>query len=1118
MQIERRKLIRLPMNESFWLRDQKNQEYQVSGRDITQKAVAAVGSVELTENDTIDVLFSADFKIRGRVLRIGPDEEELTVVISFEDLNEAESDDLEKYLIEIQIKEYQLVDFDGFKFLIYCIALDGIEEEEISLLSRWIEMSKYPPELSEILWDRIRQPPSISVMYQKVKEYLLLQNLDSEYQDALWHNLEVLICADGIISLHEKLILQTIIEIVPGVFDRLSEVFHNASVLLSIRHYLDIKQSTTARLKDHYREKTGDAWMLDDREIWAFFLIARLGEFIVPESNKPAYPALLSQFLTPYYAITEEVLVSLVQESISISDSLSEDELLDEFLVGADPDQRNMLIEICQQLMISRKGIPAAGIDLFAELVKGRGEIIEASEKQGLIEQNRIIIGCGDQADLKLPIAFDQADALTIRFSGAEYEITSSDGCFFIYGNGYRSFKGAHEFIAFRFMDFRFFLFPAQQRVFCEQNPERYLSISDYSVFVPDNTSWNPFLNRRKTILQNLNVVFRTGEFIGIFGPTGSGKSTLLTSLLNRFETEGNVWIDGKPYNDYYQKNFHEVGFVPQDDVLHRDLTVFETLYYSISLRGIARDIEQIRGLIDQTIRQLDLERASGIIIGDEQKKGVSGGQRKRVNLALELLSENIYLLMLDEPTSGLDPATELQIHQLLRNLASQGLIILMVSHSLYEATLALLDMALILTSQGEIAYWGPALESREYFRVETPQEIFNVLKQQPSDYWAEKYRSESNPFHRKYTINRQLLTQSRPVEEQLEQSTVPDADVAPAAISSADDIRRKRPLQQFLVSTRRLVKRQMRDRQSLISRGLQAVLLAIVMRIAYLSPESGLLTLLSIVPVWLGATMSVRAINSDLPVFLRERRYQLGILPYILSIFLVNAFFIFFQVFIFLGVLYLIIPLGAFGFSFLNVLLILYFTSLVGLCLGMLLSAVFSSQQAAVNALPLFLVFMILFGGSVIQLKDMSSVAYWISNTTPTRWAIEGLIYEGKCMATGIPQGTRWEICGVTDKGLQQQLKSNKVYPVEIKSPDWGDRPVSSLFDVEKPPPKVGKGLLLMGLYRQPMKECSFDNFDTCPASLMPQRLIMPIMWLQILLILGLCVGIMLFKTRKHL
>ncbi|MBT3227141.1 MAG: ABC transporter permease [Deltaproteobacteria bacterium] len=796
-------------------------------------------------------------------------------------------------------------------------------------------------------------------------------------------------------------------------------------------------------------------------------------------------------------------------------------DLLQEFFLVADPDQRNMLIDVLRELMSNQADINDEEIALFTELVKGRGNICLASQKQGFREKNVISIGATEENDLVVPSLVQPRQRIRIELDGDTFNISASGQLFFyVKGKKYQTYRGKDAFIEFTLRNFRVFLFSKTRLIFFEESPEHYLTLHEYEVFVPDKVGWNPFSSKKKKILQDLCAGFRTGEYVGIFGPTGSGKSTLLLSLLNRYETRGNVWIDGISFREYYNDHFYEVGFVPQDDILHRDLTIYETLHYSISLRGIERDSDRVKQLIEQTIKQLDLEKAANVIVGDEQQKGISGGQRKRVNLALELLSENIYLLMLDEPTSGLDPSTERHILQLLRNLASQGLLVLMVSHSLYEATMAMLDLALILTEQGEIAYYGPAAEAKYYFQVDSPQEIFDLLKQQTSSYWVKKYRQIENDTYRKYTLTRLKLNQIRVNEDARSDNGKPVITEKRIGENrtSMSPTSAKGPLEQFMVFTKRLFRRQTRDKQSLFSRALQAVLLALVLRIAYVAVESGLLTLLSIVPVWLGATMSIRSINAELPIFFREYRYQLGIFSYVLSIFFANAIFIFIQILIFAIVLYLLLPLQIFGFGFFQVLMIIYLTSLVGISIGMTLSAIFSSQQAAVNALPLFLVFMILFGGSVIHLKDMGKVSYWLSNMTPTRWALEGLLYEGKYLATSIPQVTSWEKVGRVSDVLQKKLDDEKLFPFEIQAPQWEELPHTYILKTAGiQPPMAGNAMRLMGIYRQPLSDCTLDNFDACPAALAHKYTIQMILLVQIIILMGGCIGIMFLKTRSQ-
>lgn len=780
-----------------------------------------------------------------------------------------------------------------------------------------------------------------------------------------------------------------------------------------------------------------------------------------------------------------------------------------------------MLIDVLRELMGNQALINDEEIALFTELVKGRGNICLASQKQGFREKNVISIGAAEENDLVVPFLVQPRQGIRIELDEDSFTITASGQLYFyVKGEKYQTYRGNNAFMEFTLRNVRIFLFSKTRVIFYEESPEHYLTLDGYDVFVPDRVGWNPFSSKKKKILQNLCAGFRTGEYVGIFGPTGSGKSTFLFSLLNRYETRGDVWIDGISYREYYHDHFYEVGFVPQDDILHRDLTIFETLHYSISLRGIERDSKRVKQLIERTIEQLDLEKAANVIVGDEQQKGISGGQRKRVNLALELLSENIYLLMLDEPTSGLDPSTERQILQLLRNLATQGLMVLMVSHSLYEATMAMLDLALILTEQGEVAYYGPAAEAKYYFQVDSPQEIFDLLKQQTSSYWVNKYRRIENDTFRKYTLTRLKLNQIRVNEDagsDSRKSSVPEKRIGENR-TSVGQTSEKKPLEQFIVFTKRLFRRQTRDRQSIFSRAIQAILLALVLRVAYVAVESGLLTLLSIIPVWLGATMSIRSINAELPIFFREYRYRLGIFSYVLSIFFANAIFIFIQVLIFTIVLYLLLPMQVFGFGFFQVLMILYLTSLVGISIGLTLSAIFSSQQAAVNALPLFLVFMILFGGSVIHLKDMGRMSYWLSNITPTRWALEGLLYEGTYLATSIPQVTSWEKIEQVDDYLQKKLDDEKLFPFEIQAPRWERLPYAYLQKTAGiQPPMAGNAMRLMGLYRQPLSDCTLENFDACPAALAHKYTIQMILFLQIILLMGGCIGIMFLKTRSQ-
>jgi ABC-type multidrug transport system ATPase subunit/ABC-type multidrug transport system permease subunit len=206
------------------------------------------------------------------------------------------------------------------------------------------------------------------------------------------------------------------------------------------------------------------------------------------------------------------------------------------------------------------------------------------------------------------------------------------------------------------------------------------------------------------------------GESLAILGPSGSGKTSLLNLLSGRSRYEaagGNVLFDGSPRNDRTKRH---IGYVMQDDVFFTNLTVRQTLEFTAAIRlSGTLTKEEISDRVTKVVSRLRLEKCQDTRIGDQQfDKGVSGGERKRVNIANELLADPS-ILLLDEPTSGLDASTAMTVVRLLRELADEGTTIVSTIHQPSSAMFGLFDK-LMLLSDGNVAYFGPACEVRSYF------------------------------------------------------------------------------------------------------------------------------------------------------------------------------------------------------------------------------------------------------------------------------------------------------------------------------------------------------------------------------------------------------------------
>lgn len=237
-------------------------------------------------------------------------------------------------------------------------------------------------------------------------------------------------------------------------------------------------------------------------------------------------------------------------------------------------------------------------------------------------------------------------------------------------------------------------------------------------------------------ILSGINLSLRSGELVALLGPSGSGKSTLLTSLIGFRRAEGRVELCGQDLYAGFEALKTRIGFVPQDDVVPESLTVEKALHYAARLRLPPEMPEPLRrATVESVLAQVELKDRAGVRV-----KRLSGGQRKRVSLATELLSSPP-LLFLDEPTSGLDPDLEDKAMSLFRRLTNEGRLTVVTTHVL--ASLSAVDIALIM-AKGRLVFIGPPQEAPGFFEVPDFPSIYRLLASGSVEPWAKKMVASS--------------------------------------------------------------------------------------------------------------------------------------------------------------------------------------------------------------------------------------------------------------------------------------------------------------------------------------------------------------------------------------
>ncbi|MFL6275481.1 MAG: FHA domain-containing protein [Blastocatellia bacterium] len=504
----------------------------------------------------------------------------------------------------------------------------------------------------------------------------------------------------------------------------------------------------------------------------------------------------------------------------------------------------------------------------------------------------------------------------------------------------------------------------------------------------------------RKRIIEDAWLTIYPSEIVALMGPSGAGKTTLMNAL-NGYTppSGGTVLINGQDVYANYDQLCGHIGYVPQDDIMHRELTVGQALYYTARLRLPADySTADIEARINGVLKLLDLEGTEDVHIGSPEKKGISGGQRKRVNLAMELMTDPS-ILFLDEPTSGLSSEDALMVMQVLRDLADAGKTILITIHQPGLEVFRMADTLLMVSKDkgakeaARMVYFGPAYpDAVEFFNPQgvtgakpgvdpSPDEIMRGLSKGKTTEWVGRYASSD--YKRQYVDER---LGKRPSE-------------------SSQPIRPKMKREPGLAQWRVLVKRCMaikiKDRWStailLVQAPIIASLLALVFgkmasdeRYPMLGKTFTTIFLLIVSAIWLGCSNAAREIVSEWAVYHRERMVNLKIPSYITSKFTVLGGLCVIQCSIMLAIVYNGCNLKG---AFLPMLGVLILASLVALALGLITSAVARTSEVAVALVPVLLLPMMFLGGMIQPVHEMMEAARPITSAIPARWTFESML-----------------------------------------------------------------------------------------------------------------------------
>ncbi|NJM65856.1 MAG: FHA domain-containing protein [Acaryochloris sp. RU_4_1] len=504
-----------------------------------------------------------------------------------------------------------------------------------------------------------------------------------------------------------------------------------------------------------------------------------------------------------------------------------------------------------------------------------------------------------------------------------------------------------------------------------------------------DAIGLNKVIHKTLNLLQDISLSVQAREFVVIAGVSGGGKSTLLDAL-NGFRpaTSGNVLVNGTDLYRNFNAYRSEIGYVPQRDIVHMELTVEQALDFAAQLRMPADTTRAERKMrVNEVLQDLGLVHRRSVPI-----KSLSGGQIKRVSIGVELLTKPS-LFYLDEATSGLDPGTEAELMQLLRELADQGRTILLITHATDNVTLC--DQVVFMARGGYLAYYGPPKEAPQYFGVEKFNQIYTKVEHELSPQeWQQRYLK--SPLYQKYVTQRQHSLGGSAVQRGSKRLRQPLPGAQVKSISS---------WRQFLILSKRNIAILMRDRISLLLMLAVAPLLGLLDLVTWSKPlfntkdgdASLALTMLFttiLFAVMVGALPTMREIVKEIDIYRRERIIGLQITPYVLSKVWVSVLIALYQGGIFL--LFKIIAVKDLP-NEPGILLGMYTTItlsvIAGMLLGLLGSAAAPNQSVAPILVLVFLIPQIIFGGGVLPIETFGPPGKVLNQLSLTKWPFEALV-----------------------------------------------------------------------------------------------------------------------------
>lgn len=512
--------------------------------------------------------------------------------------------------------------------------------------------------------------------------------------------------------------------------------------------------------------------------------------------------------------------------------------------------------------------------------------------------------------------------------------------------------------------------------------------------------------------LREVNLLEESGNLIALMGASGAGKSTLL-HVLNGSErpSSGNVLINGIDIHQSPQAVEGVIGFVPQDDLLIEDLTVYQNLYYAAKLCFNDKSESGINELVMRVLTDLGLEETMDLKVGSPLQKTISGGQRKRLNIGLELLREPA-VLFCDEPTSGLSSRDSENIIDLLKELSLKGKLVFAVIHQPSSDIFKMFDKLLILDTGGYQIYYGNPVDSVVYFKRSinlvnsfegechecgnvNPEQVFNIIEAKvineyghfvnerkiSAEQWHSIYRKNYKPFA--LVPSKEVLRSSLRIPDRLKQMW----------LFASRDIQAKIHNRQYMII-------------NLLEAPVLAFLLAFIVRYYNVEDQSligytfgknpnmpAYLFMSIIVALFMGLTVSAEEIIRDRKILKREAFLHLSRSSYILSKILILFTLSAIQTLAFVLIGSYILEIKG---MLLNHWVILFTTSCFANVLGLNISSAFNSAVTIYILIPLLLIPQLILSGVVVKFDKLNptigntATVPFVGDLMTSRWAFE--------------------------------------------------------------------------------------------------------------------------------